>query len=303
MTAQMSVQQPVHHPDQTAPVKRKLCTELSSSSLSTNISLKTGKVYENITKKKAKHAVVDSTFNLLSFGLDVVVRVWIPKGQTQKRHKRSYICMEGIIHNEIIRFDSHQHFMKALRQKFHIKNAFDIGQYIDKNRKTICGKLYHTNQYAETPVSILNFLKNDLNLKLSSYDPCPVAPTVDGLAPSTSWMAQKNETVFINPPFKDTLSWCQKLIQEFKKGSLHHACLLLPARFSSPWISMLLNSAEAPGIASRIIVPKSVTFQNYNSKIPFGAMLVFCDRDRLNGIKSASTTHGTTITYLNRDFK
>lgn len=253
--------------------------------------------YQCITLKKAKDFIVDDIFNLYDFGLNMVIRVWQPAGQINKAIKRSYICFEGIINNKPVRYMSHQTFMAAIR-KAKIHNAFDIGEFVNKQRKKICGNVcYNNNQYAQTPASIYEYLKNDLNLKIASLDPCPPNPTFDGLSEAFEWKAADDEFIYVNPPFRDALEWIQKAKKEMAEGNFKQAVFLLPARMSSPWFKLLVGTGTDNGIASHIIVSKGIRFKGYKKKMPFGCMLCICESSRLNSVED------TTIQYADKVFE
>ena len=179
----------------------------------------TDDIYE-ITNKKAKNSVVDDTFGLDQYGLDCIVRVWIPEGQRAKRSRRSYICIEGTINNEKGRYKSLDKFTRALRATG-ISNVFDVTEYINRERKRICGHETNRNQYAQTPDSFYEYMRSTMNLQLAELDPCPPNPTFDGLHPDFKWTAGADETVYVNPPFRQAGEWIQKAYQELDRGSCY----------------------------------------------------------------------------------
>ena len=255
--------------------------------------------YQNITAKKAKDSIVDEVFSLKQkFGIEMTVRVWIPSGQRTKKRKRSYICCEGLLNGKKHRYNSHQYMVKGLREN-NIDNAFDIAEYIDQKRKQICGiQKSIRNQYAQTPDSLYKYMTNELNLSISSHDPAPQNPKHDSLSRSYDWSVMPNEVMYVNPPFRDASQWISKLKEEFKKGSLDKCLMLLPARLAAPWQHLLIGQH---GIASKILVPRAITFKNYNEPYPWGCCLYICERERIQ--ESTLCLPATTIEYIDRHFK
>lgn len=225
----------------------------------------------SITNKKAKNSVVDDTFRLDDFGLDCNVRVWIPAGQRSKQQRRSYICIEGTILNQKVRYTSLDAFTKALRSSG-VSNVFDVGEFVNKERKRICGHSTNRNQYAQTPDSFYTYMRCTLHLQVAELDPCPPNPTFDGLHPDFQWTAGKNETVYCNPPFRQAGQWIEKAYQELDRGSCQQVLFMLPARMAAPWFRMLCGPN---GRAYRILVPNRVTFKGYRDGFPWGVMLVY----------------------------
>lgn len=243
-----------------------------------------------ITNKKAKNGVVDDTFRLEKFGLNCTVRVWIPDGQRTKRQKRSYICIEGVLKGETVRYKSLDKFTLAMRAAG-INNVFDVSEFINKERKRICGYETNRNQYAQTPDSIYVYMQNVLNVQVAALDPCPPNPTFDGLHPDFRWTAEPHETVYVNPPFRQAGQWIHKAYQELDRGSCSDVLFMLPSRTAAPWFKLLCGSY---GRAHTIIVPNRVRFKGYAEGYPWGVMLV-----RVS--KQPSTT--CFIRHVNESFR
>ena len=234
----------------------------------------TDDTYE-ITNKKAKNSVVDDTFGLDQYGLDCTVRVWIPEGQRAKRSKRSYICIEGTVNNEKVRFKSLDKFTRALRV-IGFATVFDVTEYINRERKRICGHETNRNQYAQTPDSFYEYMRSTMDLQVAELDPCPPNPTFDGLHTDFRWTAGADETVYVNPPFRQAGEWIQKAYQELDRGSCTNILFMLPSRMAAPWFGLLCG---IEGRAYNILIPNRVTFKGYTDGYPWGVMLVQVGRE------------------------
>lgn len=68
------------------------------------------------------------------------------------------------------------------------------------------------------------------------FDPCPLTlnPKFDGLA--IDW---KDKT-FVNPPYSKPLSWCEKAVEENKKGKT--IALLVKLDTSTKWFKLLMEN-------------------------------------------------------------
>lgn len=164
---------------------------------------------------------IDQTFCLSEFGLNVTCKVYVTNYHKNKKRKRSYINISGIIDNKKIKFDSNAQFMKYLKEKKILVNGLDyhfhIEQYIENKRKQILGKTQQIkNQFAQTPRSIFEYFKQK-NLKISDFDPAPINPQFNTLSENCVWKAAKDTFIYLNPPFNKILNFLEKIKIELKK--------------------------------------------------------------------------------------
>jgi hypothetical protein len=203
-------------------------------------------------------------------GLKVQVRVWIPIGQAKHRIKTSYIRIEGKVFNEEFMFRSLAKFKTFLRARTY-PLVFDVTEYIQRQRRKICGTSTGTdnykNQYAQTPQAVYDCIARDLGLQLADLDPCPPNPDFDGLSDDFRWKAQPDQVVYVNPPFCESKEWVAKALREMQAGSCQKCIFLLPARMNAPWFGQVAKHCQ------KMHIPKSVTFKGYDQPYPWGVYL------------------------------
>ena len=188
-------------------------------------------ITENNIKKKnsdttlKKSYFIDENFSLLpSFGLELNCRVYVTKFHENKKRKRSYIDIRGILNNKKVRFNSKAKLMQYLKQQKILINGsnyhFNVDEFIEQKRKKILGrKELIKNQFAQTPNSVFEYFKFN-NLKISLYDPAPVQPTFDALDEACDWIENSDAFVYINPPYNNILEYVKKLKIELLKNHL-----------------------------------------------------------------------------------
>lgn len=94
-----------------------------------------------------------------------------------------------------------------------------------------------------------------------NFDPCPAKPKHDGL--KIDW----GERNFVNPPYSEISSWCEKCYIEWRKGKL--IVLLIPSRTDTKyWHKYIMKATEIRFIKGRL------RFGNATENAPFPSCIV-----------------------------
>ena len=236
-----------------------------------------------------KQDTISEEFNLQKFNLNYTVKIWMTSAQTKANYKRSYI--------RIINDDTKESYNSLHKFRVHIEadssqhRTFDVIEYITKERIRICQQRRitsgHKNQYAQTPDSVYDFIRNDLQYKISDFDPCPPNPTFNGLA--IDWKCNFDEIIYVNPPFKDSGRWIKKAILELDRNNCSKCVLMLPARMAASWFRLLCTRAD------KMYVPGRITFKNYQKSYPWGCFLCV--------VSSVKERNETLIEKVDKIFK
>lgn len=100
----------------------------------------------------------------------------------------------------------------------------------------------------------------DLYMNHGYFDPCPLNSEIDGL------LIEWGEKNFVNPPYSKIKDFCNKAIEEHKKGK--EVTLLIPARTDTKYFRQLVDyGCEITFITGRL------HFNNSNSA-PFPSCYV-----------------------------
>jgi hypothetical protein len=158
------------------------------------------------------------------------------------------------------------------------RHVFEVETYIDSARKQI--RHAHRmvapetkinpalkNQTALTPPEVYNFIKVFWNLKISDFDPCPVNPTFDGL--QVPWIVNADETVYVNPPFKDAGVWARKCLHELNAGNCKSVVLLCVSRTQPEWFHETIMVYADVVVAAR----KGIKYVGYKKVLPHGCFI------------------------------
>lgn len=134
------------------------------------------------------------------------------------------------------------------------------------------------DQYARTPNDVMEILRDRFNGGNEFFDPCPVAPTFDGL--SIPWPT--DEGVYCNPPYNNLPAWMAKVVAEARRGSEGRAIVcLIPNRTDVNWYHDLVMAH-----ASKVyFIKQGVRFNNtqnkpYNRKCPFPVCVALFHKKR-----------------------
>ena len=158
------------------------------------------------------------------------------------------------------------------------RHVFEVETYIDSARKQI--RHAHRmvapearinpalkNQTALTPPEVYNFIERFWNLKISNFDPCPVNPTFDGL--QVPWIVNADETVYVNPPFKDAGAWATKILHELEAGNCKSVVLLCVSRTQPEWFHETIMAYADVVCAVR----KGIKYVGYKKVLPHGCLI------------------------------
>jgi len=112
---------------------------------------------------------------------------------------------------------------------------------------------------AKTPQAFYDKLNQEFNF---TFDPCPSAPTFDGL--NIPW-GKRN---FINPPYgRKIKAWIKKAYEESLNNKL--CVLLIPSRTDTKWWhDYIMKSNNIRFIKGRL------KFSNYKNSAPFPSCVV-----------------------------
>jgi hypothetical protein len=139
-----------------------------------------------------------------------------------------------------------------------------------------------SDQLAQTPQELMNFIKNKFNKGMDLFDPAPVNWDIekhgDGL--KIPW----KRVNYINPPFSDARKWLEKGVEESKKRNL--SIFLLPCRFHTTYFQDVMKS-----ITCIYILSLPIRFNGYKTPIPVGMCLIVIGPYRHNLKKSLSFAH------------
>lgn len=196
------------------------------------------------------------------------------KVHVQCKNRRTFLHIEDFKHSK--RFTTLPTFLRHLKDVEHnMGHIFEIDNFIDSARKQI-GYLHRekakinpaiTNQTAITPPAVYNFLQQKWKLNISSFDPCPVNPTFDGL--DIDWTVPEGETIYVNPPFKYAGKWARKIVEEIKAGHCKSVVLLCGARLQPEWFHETVMQ-----YASVVcVVRRGITFVGYSTALPHGTII------------------------------
>lgn len=123
--------------------------------------------------------------------------------------------------------------------------------------------LTSNNQDWKTPKKLYNYLDNEFCF---DFDPCPPNSTFDGL--KISW-GKRN---YINPPYKMTLEFVKKSIEELKNGA--KVCVfLLPARPDTK----VFHNYIFPNARELRFIRKRIRFVGAKWDAPFPSMIAVFD--------------------------
>ena len=243
-------------------------------------------------KAPAATLAVDETIPLPFDDLDCTLRVRMTNAEKRKRVSRSYVLIKGNYDGNTIHCQTTESFRRELR-RLKFPRVFDAVEFCIRFRKKVTGTetsaTNYRNQYAQTPDSLYDYMRDVLHLKLSAFDPCPPNPTFDGLAQDTRWVAGQDETLYVNPPFKESKEWIAKGLHELDRGACDQIAFLLPCRVCAPWFEMLVERC------SEVLIPKRVTFKGYAEPYPWGVALYIIPKTKPH------TT--TTLRHLHTSFK
>ena len=95
-----------------------------------------------------------------------------------------------------------------------------------------------------TPKVLLQELQREFGVL---WDPCPTNADFNGL--QVEW----HQNTFVNPPYsRETIKWCRKAVQEYKKGKT--VIMLLAARTDTKWFHdyILPHAKEVRFIRGRL---------------------------------------------------
>ncbi len=108
-----------------------------------------------------------------------------------------------------------------------------------------------------------------------THDPCPLGGyelMLEGKIPdglTTPWHARN----FVNPPFKETIKWVRKAIEELDEGRF--SVLLIPARTNTKyWQSLIATRASEVYFITK---SPSFVFSGYPNPCPFPVAVVVLD--------------------------
>jgi len=206
------------------------------------------------------------------------------EAERQKRISRSYVRIEGQYDGQHIVCRTIESFRTVLR-KLKFPQVFDATEFCVCFRRRVTGTetsaSNYRNQYAQTPDSLYDYMRDVLQLELTTFDPCPANPTFDGLAEDTRWVAASNQTLYVNPPFKETKEWIRKGFAELDRGACSQIAFLLPCRTCAPWFETLI------GRCSDVLIPSDVTFKGYKEPYPWGVALYIVPKTKPQGATTA----------------
>ena len=110
------------------------------------------------------------------------------EAERQKHISRSYVRIEGQYDGQHIVCRTIESFRTVLR-KLKFPQVFDATEFCVCFRRRVTGTetsaSNYRNQYAQTPDSLYDYMRDVLQLELTTFDPCPANPTFDGLAEDT----------------------------------------------------------------------------------------------------------------------
>lgn len=59
------------------------------------------------------------------------------------------------------------------------------------------------------------------------------------------WDVELNATVWLNPPYNNTLNWVKKAVTELEENRVNQVCLLVKPDLTNKWGKIALNNANA----------------------------------------------------------
>ena len=247
-------------------------------------------------KSLKKNHFIDQTFCLSQFGLNVNCHVYVTNYHKNKKRKRSYINISGIIDNQQIKFDSKAKLIRYLKENKVKVNGLDyyfhIEEHIEKQRKRILGKTQQIrNQFAQTPESIFEYFKSK-NLKISDFDPAPINPRFNTLSENCVWKAAQDTFIYLNPPFNKILDFLKKIKIELQKKNFFKIIILVPIRTQNSWFKEVLN------LSYKMEINNGVKFKSYDRFFPMGCLLAYIDVSHPFYLNNQSEMH-----YINRTFE
>lgn len=94
-----------------------------------------------------------------------------------------------------------------------------------------------------TPPEFIRKIERDLNIEFSKFDPCPIDRNADFDGLTVPW-GNRDEWVFVNPPYSNTSAFITKGIEEYTKNGVQ-ICFLIPARTCNlTWQNIILPTAN-----------------------------------------------------------
>jgi hypothetical protein len=101
----------------------------------------------------------------------------------------------------------------------------------------------HGNVTYGTPPDLVAHLEEELGVRFSGFDPCPM-PRPEGFDGLAAAWGERGDWVFVNPPYNDTKSFAAKAFAELD-GRGVRSCLLIPARTENlTWQGLIIPRAS-----------------------------------------------------------